>query len=379
MVGHATAHSGHGAAHTPPVAPRSQDDPDPGTPDEGPDSENPPQSDSEDPPQPDPEDPVAELARVRQALYEANQVIATLQRTASVTLDPASHCEPKVNKPTPFGGKLSEYHSFISQCMLTFTMCPFSYTRDVQKVFFVISYLVDSARNWARPILEREDHPLRNSFPAFKAALDDIYADRNLLAKARDKLGYLKQTKSVAAYAAEFQYIASPLELDDNSQRTMFYKGLDSEIKKALVYFPETDNFQNFVKQCVAVDQRMYYARKEEKFSTKAARPQSKTPGEAPSNPNHDSKKPTSPLAPAPTPAPTSPSNSSPIVPEVPFPMKKGNAAAMESCAFGAVRPIIRSRIVPSARKPRQASPSPPLPCILVRTCLRKTGCLKLL
>ena len=81
MVGHATA-------RMPPVAPGTQDDPDPSTPDEGPDSENPPQSDSEDPPQPDPEDPAAELARVRQALYEANQVIATLQCTASTTPAP---------------------------------------------------------------------------------------------------------------------------------------------------------------------------------------------------------------------------------------------------------------------------------------------------
>ena len=75
-----------------------------------------------------------ELARVKQALQQAQQLIATLQRANTVTPAPETHREPKVNRPTEFSGKLSEYSTFISQCLLTFSMCPISYAQDEQKV-----------------------------------------------------------------------------------------------------------------------------------------------------------------------------------------------------------------------------------------------------
>jgi Retrotransposon gag protein len=102
-------------------------------------------------------------------------------------------------------------------------------------------------RIWANSILENEDHPYRKSFPEFKKALDAMYTDRNLKQRARDKLGHLEQTKSVASYSAEFQNIIAPLNLDDGSKQSMFYKGLDSDIKKSLIYFPAAKSFDELL------------------------------------------------------------------------------------------------------------------------------------
>jgi Ty3 transposon capsid-like protein/Zinc knuckle len=275
------------------------------------------QDDRQDRPQDDPQDPqdrvqndipdddfedtldderpdlASELARVKESLREARQLLSALQRNVA-TAPVAQVREPKVNKPTEFGGKLSEYSTFISQCLLTFIMCPASYQTDQQKVLFVISYLVETARKWARPILEREDHPLRNDFASFKKALDDIYADRNLRQKAQDKLTYLKQTKSAAAYAAEFLEVSAPLDLGENGQRALFYKGLKTDIKKALVFLPEAESFRKLVEQCVGIDQRLFYARKEEEMAMKASKSSSKPPDQNPKQPksqNNDSKK----------------------------------------------------------------------------------------
>ena len=96
---------------------------------------------------PPPENPEAELARVRRELQQARERIAVLQRANSVTPAPEALREPKVNKPAEFSGKLSEYSTFISQCLLIFSMCPISYTKDEQKVLFVISYLAGTPRN----------------------------------------------------------------------------------------------------------------------------------------------------------------------------------------------------------------------------------------
>jgi hypothetical protein len=224
------------------------------------------------------QDPANELTRLRQALQEAQRVITVLRRSRTLTPAPEITREPKVNKPAEFDGKLSEYSKFISQCLLTFRMCPVSYAEDEQKVLFVISYLTGTPRGWARPILEDENHALRNDFPAFKKKLDTMYADRNLKQKALDKLGHLAQTKSVATYSAEFQQIIAPLNLDEDSKQSMFYKGLHRDIKKSLIFFPQAKTFDELLEQCISIDQRQYALRQEERFSEKSSKPNPKSP-----------------------------------------------------------------------------------------------------
>ena len=161
-----------------------------------------------------------------------------------------------------------------------------SYAQDEQKVLFVISYLAGTPRSWARPILHHLNHPYRKDFAAFKNALDAMYADRNLKQKALDKLGHLEQTKSVAAYSAEFQQIIAPLELDEPSKQSMFYRGLSSCIKRSLI-FPQPNILDELLEQCVSIDQRQYALRQEEKLAEKSSKSQSKPPSN-----NNNPKKP---------------------------------------------------------------------------------------
>src|SRR5215471_18329346 len=158
------------------------------------------------------------LLRVTQALDQARaeireqaKVIETLQDAQPNTVGGVAR-EPRVNEPNEFGGKASEYRTFMSQCLLTFSLCPVTYNKDKKKVLFVISYLVGTARDWACDILENEKHPYYKNFPAFKKALDTLYLDRNLKHQARDKLSRLKQTKSAATYSVEFQETIVPLK-----------------------------------------------------------------------------------------------------------------------------------------------------------------------
>jgi len=91
--------------------------------------------------------------------------------------------EPKIKMPDIFDGKISEYNTFISQYFLIFRIYPIIYNddnKDLDKIFFIISYLDDTLRKWAILILENENHSLRKNFKTFKAALDTIYTDHNL-------------------------------------------------------------------------------------------------------------------------------------------------------------------------------------------------------
>src|SRR5213075_2174040 len=182
-----------------------------------------------------------ELARLREALAAAQDRIVTLEEGNPAAAVPpvaappvvvaapiATRSAPTVNKPAEFNGELSEYNTFISQCLLAFTMYPTAYGEDKEKVLFVISYLTGTPRRWANRILLDPDHAYLKDFKAFKKALDSMYSDRNLKQKARDRLGQLEQTKSVTAYAAEFQEIVMPLDLEDDSLMSIFYRGLNS-------------------------------------------------------------------------------------------------------------------------------------------------------
>ena len=163
---------------------------------------------------------------MRAELRQRDHIIENLHQGPPVI---QSH-EPKVSEPPEFFGKVSEYGTFMSQCLLTFTLRPGSYSKDKQKVLFVISYLHGNARDWAKPILENEDHPYFEDFEAFKSTLDSLYIDRNLKHQAREKLFALKQTKSASAYAVEFQQIIVPLKLNDEGKCLLFYNGLKSTI-----------------------------------------------------------------------------------------------------------------------------------------------------
>jgi len=178
-------------------------------------------------------DTAALLAHALQAIQEMqaelNQKNNRIKALEARTFQSGPARELKIKKPDVFEGKISEYNTFISQCLLTFHMCPATYgNEDEDKILFIISYLGGAPRKWAIPILEDEDHPLRKDFKAFKSALDTMYADRNVKQKARDRLSLLKQTKSVTSYSAEFQQIVAPLKLndDDDSKFSLFYNGL---------------------------------------------------------------------------------------------------------------------------------------------------------
>src|SRR5437762_56665 len=224
------------------------------------------------------------LNEMRTELRQRDHIIENLHQGPPVI----QSREPKVSEPPEFFGKVSEYGTFMSQCLLTFTLRPGSYSKDKQKVLFVISYLRGNARDWAKPILENEDHPYFEDFEAFKSTLDSLYIDRNLKHQARDKLFALKQTKSASAYAVEFQQIIVPLKLNDEGKCLLFYNGLKSTIKDALALVGEEEKFKDLVDQVINIDQRQFHRLKEEK---KVSAPP-KAPPKAPSKTPEPSSKP---------------------------------------------------------------------------------------
>jgi hypothetical protein len=172
--------------------------------------------------------------------------------------------EPKVGKPKKFSGKHSEFLSFIMQCEATFKMRPNSYPSDEYKVLFIITNLDGSALRWAQDVFAKDDHPYRKDYTAFRNALFSLYDNHTYHQDAEDRLLSLKQTKSASAYAVEFQTLAAPLGYNDKALCGMFFKGLKTAVKNAIMQQGRTKTFEELRDQAVRFDQHQHRMRIEE-------------------------------------------------------------------------------------------------------------------
>ena len=160
---------------------------------------------------------------------------------------------------------MSEYRNFMAQVALTFTLCPRTYPDGRSQVLFVISRLRDRPLDWAREIATNPQHPYHNDYEAFKAALDNIYLDRNYRELCEDKLNSLTVTSSVAAYAAEFQSLIEALDWNEGAKCSAFYSKLPSDMKDSMAIVGRATTFNALINQAIALDQRARQARREKK------------------------------------------------------------------------------------------------------------------
>src|SRR5436305_4426353 len=168
---------------------------------------------------------------------------------------PVTNKDPTVPLPPEFSGKLSEFENFMVQCDLAFTLCPNTYNCDERKVLLVISRLRGTPLNWARDISKNKVHPLRHNYQAFVEALTNLYGTRTYLEQFENKLLRLRQTNSVAPFAAEFQSLAETLGMDEKTKCMLFYDKLDQKIKDTIVPVGRAFPLNALVNQAIAIDQ----------------------------------------------------------------------------------------------------------------------------
>ena len=213
---------------------------------------------------------------IRETLRRINELEANADSSLT-SLGPQEQLrEPRVEPPPEFSGSISEFPNFMAACTLMFTLCPHTYSTDERKVLYVVSRLRGTAMSWAHNIAENPDHQYRRDYPAFKTALSDLYSDRNLRARNEDKLSYLVQTKSAAAYVAEFQSLVEPLELDENSKSLLFHKNLKSGVKDIIANVGRAPTFKLLLDQAISIDQRRHQCELEDKKGSLSKNPSSR-------------------------------------------------------------------------------------------------------
>ena len=136
-----------------------------------------------------------------------------LERLAMAEPSEALHQakEPKIVDAPTFSGDRKAVLPYLTKCRMKFAGQPSQFPNEESKILYAGSRLEGPAFSWFQPLLAAWQAPDRlvplevETFDSFAAALTALYGDADLEATAERKLQQLRQSTSVADYAAKFE------------------------------------------------------------------------------------------------------------------------------------------------------------------------------
>jgi hypothetical protein len=245
--------------------------------------------------------PMEDYRSLRQSLQAKNQMIADLlqqleaARGLSVSAssltppaNPAAFVQPadldttsrmKTKNPDVWSGTRSTLPGFLASCRVKFMLEEYNFTSELRKIGFAGSYLSGAPAEWWITLFQKYEESQAKgidppseftSFAAFAQSLTMSYGDPDLKGTMERRLYTLRQTSSVANYAAEFQLIAGHLTPGWSDEPFIFlYKlHLKENIKDALVHekpYPKT--LLEMIAATIRLDNREYERIRERKIA----------------------------------------------------------------------------------------------------------------
>ena len=162
-----------------------------------------------------------------------NRLLERLAETASPE-NPSSHRapEPTIADAPMFTGDRKMLLPFLTKCRMKFAGQSSQFPSEESKFLYADSRLEGPAFSWFQPLLSAWQtegllDPLEiATFEAFATALTALYGDADLETTAERELCQLRQTSSVADYAAKFEQHRQYLGYNDLAFQHLFYHGL---------------------------------------------------------------------------------------------------------------------------------------------------------
>lgn len=201
-------------------------------------------------------------------------MIVTLQREVTALRDKPQSERLKMKEPEPFHGERDKIRGFLTQMRAyqRFNIKPT--TTEASKVLHAASYLRGQALAWFEPRMrdylenpgEAKDGETRlmfEDYDEFEKRLKKVFGDTDEERKAERELARLRQTTSVAAYAATFRQVTSNLDWEDEPLIARFYEGLKDDVKDELIKLDRPEGLTEYIEMAVRIDERLYERRME--------------------------------------------------------------------------------------------------------------------
>ena len=172
-------------------------------------------------------------------------------------------------KPEKFTGAMGTLDNWILKLNIFFIMNKDKCPTDISKITTAVMYMEGRALNWVSPRLmeylqpdkkkiRQETGNMFYSFNNFEIALRQAFEGLDKDRKAERKITQLRQQKSATAYAEEFQTLAFNLGWDDRALSSMFYAGLKTRVKNAMVTIEKPEKLADMIETAVSIDDRLY-------------------------------------------------------------------------------------------------------------------------
>jgi hypothetical protein len=178
-----------------------------------------------------------------------------------------------VAKPDLFYGERRKFEAFITQLQLNFLSDTRRFQDEQDRVIFAETFLRGPALDWFKPVLDdrlnngnrcRPETTTLFTWTGFVAGLKRMYGDVDERRTAERKLEGLRQSASVANYAATFQQYTPRIGWNQEALVAQFRQGLKSDIKDMLVHhLTLLTTLNGFINLCIKLDQRVIERRYE--------------------------------------------------------------------------------------------------------------------
>jgi hypothetical protein len=178
---------------------------------------------------------------------------------------PAYTSGMNVNKPDLYHGERSKLDDWLMQWDLFFTFQG-EKVPEIKRVVLVASYMRGKAFQWIKPFVQQyqageapdEVDEWMRDFDAFKEKIKPIFGVSNEPTIARRNIQRIRQEKSAADYAAEFQQLAANTDWDDTALMTMFRQGLKPKVKEELMRTgASVETLDSLINTAIDIDVRL--------------------------------------------------------------------------------------------------------------------------
>lgn len=214
----------------------------------------------------------------------------------------------KVREPETYDRKKRGLRAdqFIEDCKLYFLVKSDEFKDGRMKIVFAISYLTDTAKTWASPVLRdilgKQKKREARKWEVFEEEFVKAFGDPDKEAAAIRELEALiaKGQKGPATqYASDFRRITMEIDWDESTFIHCYRRGLKDEVKDALVYHPIPTSLDILINLSIRLDERIW-ERKQERSNEHSHRPPPRPQPRPSTNPFLNNVSPQQPPQPAP-------------------------------------------------------------------------------
>ena len=185
----------------------------------------------------------------------------------------------KLKEPGTFSGNRNKVNEWLVQLKNFFA---FRNLDEAMKSAYAASLMVGPALKWIEPFLKEYIQGPRNmgqdgdgryfrdkdfekkfdwmsTFEKFEKQVRQVFGHRNEKASAAQTIQQMRQRGSAANYALEFQQHAATAGWDEEALRAIFYQGLKTDIKKALIHHDDKiQTLSGLVEAAIDLDDKLW-------------------------------------------------------------------------------------------------------------------------